>query len=132
MPRVSKKAFPPLTNSSETIGQRIARYRKTQGLTQQQLADSIGIDQNLVSDYERGMIRLYDEMVGRFALALNVSADELLGLKANSELPDVSLRIARRFQEIEKLPDTKRKHVLRAIDDLLKANTSADPPSGSQ
>ncbi len=39
--------------------------------------------QVLVSDYELDKLGLYHDMVARFAQALDVSADELLGLKAS-------------------------------------------------
>jgi transcriptional regulator with XRE-family HTH domain len=74
MPRVPKKSLPPLAQSGETFGQRIAPLRNLQGLTQRQLADRIGIVQNLVSDYENDKLRLFDEMVARFAYALRVSS----------------------------------------------------------
>jgi transcriptional regulator with XRE-family HTH domain len=105
---------------AETIGQRIARYRKLRGLTQQQLADRVGIARILVSDYERGRIRLFDEMVGRVAQALGISSDELLGLKAQtSDTPQVSLRFLRRLAIIETFPEAKKKHILRSLDDAI-------------
>jgi ribosome-binding protein aMBF1 (putative translation factor) len=68
MPTIPKGKLPPLELTDESIGERIARLRKHQGLTQQQLGEKIGISFNIVSDYERGRLRLYDEMVSRFAL----------------------------------------------------------------
>ena len=116
-----------MTNSTETIGQRIAKFRKLNGFTQQQLADHIGIEQNLISDYERGMIRLYDEMVGRFAVALGVSSDELLGLKnQNPELPQISLRFLKRIAIIETFSEAQKKRILRNLDDSIEANRPKD------
>jgi transcriptional regulator with XRE-family HTH domain len=120
MPRVPKKALPPLTNSTETIGQRIARYRKLRGLTQQELAQLIGIEQNLVSDYERGVIRLYDEMVGRFAIALKTTADSLLGLSSKEPVgSNISLRFSKRLSVIETFPEAQKKRILRNLDDAI-------------
>jgi len=124
MPRVPKNKLPPVTNSNETIGQRIARFRKTLGMTQKQLAEKIGIDRFLVSDYERGKIRLYDEMLARFAIALKVSTDELLGIKKNNYDKHIpSLRLMRRIYKIDILPENKKKAILKTIDDLIKANS---------
>ena len=75
----------PKLNGIETTGQRIAKLRKKQGMSQQTLADKIGINRYLVSDYEIGRARIYDEMVKRFAIALDVSTDYLLGLKDKPE-----------------------------------------------
>ncbi len=124
MPRVPKKTLPPITDSDETIGERIARFRKLRGITQRQLADRIGIVQNLVSDYENGKIRLYDEMVARFAIALKVSSDDILGINDKSEdSPEVSRRFMKRLAVIETFPENKKKHVIRMLDDNIKANS---------
>ena len=60
-------------------------YAKKKKLTQKELADKIGISRILVWNYENGRLRLYDEMVKRFAIALEVSTDYLLGLKDDPE-----------------------------------------------
>ena len=85
MPQKSRYILEPLNLGNETIGQRIARIRKEKKFTQKELAKKIGIPRSLVSNYEIGRIRLYDEMVTRFAIALEVSADYLLGLKTKPE-----------------------------------------------
>ncbi|VDB00838.1 hypothetical protein S1OALGB6SA_1928 [Olavius algarvensis spirochete endosymbiont] len=106
-----------------TIGERIAKIRKQQGLTQKVLAKKIGVKQYLISDYERGRIRLYDEMVARFALALNVSADKILGISSKTgETEEIPLRLSKRIQKIQLLPASKQKRLLASIDDTLKAN----------
>ena len=124
MPRKLKKPLPPINLGSETIGQRIAYHRKRLGITQKELGEKIGIARLLVSNYETGSVRLHDEMVARFALVLNVSTDELLGLK-NSRTIDysMSLRVARRIKEIERLSEKRKKAILHTIDDLIKANS---------
>jgi transcriptional regulator with XRE-family HTH domain len=124
MPRVPKQELPQLSPQNETIGDRIAKYRKLRGMTQQELAEAIGIERILVSDYERGRIRLYDEMLGRFALALKVTADTLLGIENEAaQVPNISLRFLKRLTVIETFPEAKKKHILRNLDDSIKANT---------
>ena len=125
MPRVPKQELPQLSPQNETIGDRIAKYRKLRGMTQQELAEAIGIERILVSDYERGRIRLYDEMLGRFSIALKVTADTLLGIENDSaQVPNISLRFLKRLTVIETFPEAKKKHILRTLDDSIKANTS--------
>lgn len=68
MLRVSRLKLPQLHLNQEPIGRRLARMRKEQGYTQTELARRIGIIHHLVSDYEKGKLRLYDQMVARFAL----------------------------------------------------------------
>lgn len=123
MPRTPKAVLPPLTLGKETIGQRIARIRKQHGYTQQELANKIGIERNLISDYERGRIRLYDEMVTRFALALGAKTDDILGLKESNHIikEEPSLRITKRVIRIQNLPLSKQKSILQIIDGFLKS-----------
>ena len=66
---------------ARTIGKRLAFLRKMRGATQVEIADQLGMTQALVSDYERGKLRLHGGLVVAFAKALRVSADEILGLK---------------------------------------------------
>src|SRR6056297_1686691 len=121
MPKKSKAKLPALNLGPETLGQRIRRLRKERGYTQAELASKIGIIRELVSDYEREKIRPHYEMVIRIALALDISTDELLGVKPtkkNGNKP--SLKIQRRMKKIEDLPPAQQKVVLKNIDIFLK------------
>lgn len=121
MPRVPKKQLPPLNLSNETIGERLARFRKERGFTQIELSEKIGIERTVLADYERNRIRLYDEMVSRFSIALGVSSDEILALSDNkSSISPPSLKLVRRMKKIEKLPEGKQKALLQIIDGYLK------------
>jgi transcriptional regulator with XRE-family HTH domain len=92
------------------------------GETQVELADKIGITQNLVSAYELNSLRLNAEMVVRFAKALEVTTDELLGLKTPKNGSNkTSLKILRRMKKIETLPPPNQKTLLKTIDTFLKA-----------
>lgn len=106
----------------ETFGQRLARLRKSKGYTQVELAKKMDLVQVLISDYERDKLRPYHEMIVRFAKALEVSADELLGLKLTKKKGNgPSLKLIRRMQKIEELSPTQQKFVFKAIDSLIKA-----------
>jgi transcriptional regulator with XRE-family HTH domain len=80
MGRKSKLKLQPLNLDDETFGQRLSRIRKQKGLTQVELARTTGLTQGLISDYELDKLRPYHEVIARFALALEVTADELIGL----------------------------------------------------
>lgn len=121
MARKSKLKLPPLNTGQETFGQRLARIRKEKGYTQVELADKMGIIQVLISDYERDKLRPYHDMVARFAQAMGVTADELLGLKSPKSKGNApSLKILRRVKKIEALPVTQQKVLLKNIDMFLK------------
>ncbi len=117
----NKTTQPPMMIGNETFGQRLARLRKAKGFTQVELAEKLGIIQVLVSDYERDKLRPYHEMIVRFAKTLNISTDELLGVKpAKTKVGKISLKILRRMQKIEQLPTAKQKVLLQNIDMFLK------------
>jgi transcriptional regulator with XRE-family HTH domain len=125
MPRAMKNQLPPLDLGPETVGQRIASLRKKRGLTQETLAQQIGISKQLISDYETGRLHLSDDMLTRISLALKVSADILLGLeKKNLDDGQPSLRILKRLNLIEKLPVSEQKALLKTIDKYLQAPTT--------
>lgn len=122
MPRRSRLKLPPLNLGKETMGERIARLRKERGYTQAELAEKTGIIQALISDYERDKLRLHAEMVIRFAQALEVATDELLGLNGAKKNGDkISLRLLRRTKKIDYLPQSQQKTLLKTIDTFLKA-----------
>ena len=47
------------------------------------MAEKLGVAQTVVSDYERGALRLHGELILKLAEILSVSADELLGRETN-------------------------------------------------
>jgi transcriptional regulator with XRE-family HTH domain len=126
MPRKSQLKLPPLDLGSESLGERLARLRKQKGFTQVELAKQMGIIQSLISDYERDRLRPHPDMIARFAIALHVSADEILGLqptkKANGFVPK-NRRLVRRLQMIDNLPRRDQEALLRTIDAFLAKTT---------
>jgi hypothetical protein len=71
-------------------------------------------------------------MAVRFAIALEVSTDELLGLnsgngdgkgKVKSEGKKPSRKVLRRLEKIEQLPTNQQAVLLKTIDTFIKAAT---------
>jgi transcriptional regulator with XRE-family HTH domain len=121
MPRASRLRLPPIDLGGETLGQRLARIRKERGYTQMELAERIGILQTLVTDYECDRLRLTAEMAIRFALALDVSMDELLKPKTSErQRVKPSRKVLRRLELIESLPTHQQQTVLKTIDTMLR------------
>jgi transcriptional regulator with XRE-family HTH domain len=124
--RVAKKSrlkLMPVAFDKEALGQRLARIRKERGLTQKDVAERTGLIQTLVSDYERGRLRLAADMIVRFAVALEITTDELLrpkGGKAASS-PKVSRKVLRRLEQIESLPAYQQRALLTTIDNFIAA-----------
>lgn len=126
MPRLPKNTNDKLISFSATeIGERIASLRKTKGLTQKELAEKIGVTRTVVTDYECGRVRLYDESLAKLASVLDCSVDILLGLKTAQNITSVPpLKFTKRIKDLEQLPETKQKAILKTLDDLIKANSN--------
>lgn len=63
---------------SNRIGNLLAGARLKAGLTQAQLAQKLDIQQNMISDYERGKRRLSPAMGKRIAKSLNIKVERLI------------------------------------------------------
>lgn len=120
MPKASKLRLAPLPLSDESPGQRLARIRKERGFTQKEIAEKTGLIQTLVSDYERGKLRLNAEMILRFATALEVSTDDLLQPAGPPAARKPSRKVLRRLERIEELPERQQLTLLRTIDTFLE------------
>jgi transcriptional regulator with XRE-family HTH domain len=124
MPKKSRLKLTPISSDKETLGQRLARVRKQKGLTQVELAERTGLIQVIVSDYERGKLRLPAEMAVRFAEALGVTTDELLRPSKNHPAQSgkkPSLKLIRRMEQIEALPTYQQRALLTTIDTFIAA-----------
>lgn len=111
----------------ETIAQRVVRMRKEKGITQVEMAQLLGVSQSVVSDYERGALRLHGELIATVAEIFNVSADEILGLEAKAPQGArrsvrgavTNRRLLRRVQQLDSLPKRDQEALLRTIDAFL-------------
>jgi transcriptional regulator with XRE-family HTH domain len=120
MPRKTKQEAP------ETIARRLQRLRREKGVTQAELAELLGVSQPIVSDYERGELRLHGELIVKLAEILNCSADELLGLQARQTATGGgNRRLLRRLQQLDLLPKRDQEALLRTIDAFLSKTRTA-------
>jgi transcriptional regulator with XRE-family HTH domain len=118
MPRRRTTYITPSTE--EAIGKRLRELRKRRGLTQAVIAEQLGIDQTLVSNYERGVARLHGALVGGFARALRVSADVILGLKDSPPAAQPNGRLVRKLERIHELPPADQRAVIKYLNALLE------------
>ena len=123
--RIKESALPQRPKyvlvKKEDVGQRLRAIREARDITQVKLAALLGIDQSNVSAIERGIRGLTIHQVVKLAKALQVSTDEILmpinGDRQRRAL--ASVKLLRRLQRIESLPETKQRAVLKVLDALL-------------
>jgi transcriptional regulator with XRE-family HTH domain len=109
--------------SKTESGRRIRDLRETRGLTQVELARLLDLPQSNVSEMERGARGLTVHQAVRLSRALRVTTDEILGRNgahgASMTRATPSLKLLRRLQKIEKLPEARQRVVLKLLDALI-------------
>ena len=102
-------------------GQKIYEARKAEGLTQVELAQKLGVSQQLITFWENTGKAPTAEMIIKISQTLNLSADDLLGLtEKKAEHPEYSFRLEKRFNSINQLSRRKQERILSVIDTLLE------------
>ncbi len=127
---LAKKRVVTTREGAQAIGHRLAVLRKGKGLTQSDVAVTLGLAQGLISKYERGDLLMHGELIVRFAKILRVSSDEILGLhgsKAESAaaLPTIDKTLARRLAQLQSLARRDRDALLRTLDAFLAKSHAA-------
>ena len=102
------------------LGNRMAQLRKELDLTQVQLAQSLGISQQMVASYEVGRRRIPVSMLPALAQVLRVQIDELLGDTAKSRAKrGPASQLQRSIERISELPKPKQRFVLEMLETVL-------------
>ncbi len=96
------------------IGQKIRKFRKIQGLSQEELAEKIGISTTHMSHIETGNTKLSLSVFVDIANALNVQTDDLLNDR------DI-VRTDRANKELSEILETCTSEQLNVIADVVKA-----------
>jgi transcriptional regulator with XRE-family HTH domain len=106
----------------QAIAARLKELRESRSMSQVTLAAQLGINQSLLSRYERGELRLHGALLAKIAAALRVSADQLLGLSPilNSGARRSNPQVVRRLDLIERLSKRDRQVLLKNVDTFLK------------
>jgi transcriptional regulator with XRE-family HTH domain len=102
------------------LGARIAYARKAHELTQQQLAEQLGIAQQTLAHYEGGRLRLPVSLLPELTRTLGLSADELLGQSTtrHSRRGPTS-KLQQQIEAISQLPKARQRFVSEMLDTVL-------------
>jgi len=125
--------MPRKVPANSEFGRRLAEIRQQRGLTQGQLADLIDSTQRVISYYETVAESAPSPIIVQLAKALDVSADDLLGLnppkkpKATATLPQdpETKRLWKKFQQVRSLPEKDQRAVIRLINSLVQTKQAS-------
>lgn len=96
--------------------ERLATLRKEKGLTQQELAERVGIHVIQIRRYEGATSQPTLEVIRKLAIALSVSSDTLVFDK-DERGPDEELRL--QFETISKFNSEEKGFVKSVLDSLI-------------
>jgi transcriptional regulator with XRE-family HTH domain len=110
----------PPTHKRPPLGERIAAFRERAGLSQQQLADALKVNQQMIAYWERRGVTLRPEQLAGLADALKVSVEELLGKAAPRVRGSGPAGKARQiFESVSRLPRRQQQKIVEVVEALV-------------
>lgn len=110
---------------------KIRKEREKLGLSQQELAELIGVHQYNISDFETGRIEPNVKTLIKLADAFHITIDDLLSHKKETKKKDIDKRSSNRLNQIEvdisSLSNDDKDAVLKDIENLLEKYKSKTP-----
>lgn len=102
------------------LGARIASLRKEQGFTQVQLAAVLGLTQQMVASYEIGRRRVPVSLLPKFATALAVSVETLIGETGPPPAKrGPAPKLQQQVERLSRLPRAKQRVVIEMLEGFL-------------
>lgn len=112
-----RNVYPPTSLLLEMdFPQRLAALRKERSLTQDALAEQVGVHVSQLRRYEAGKSQPGLDVLRKLAIALSVSADTLVFDK-DERGPDDDLRL--QFEATSRLSDDEKRLVREVIESIL-------------
>lgn len=99
-----------------SITVRLITQRKERDLTQQEMADKVGLHVNQIRRYESGSAQPSLEALKKIAIALSISIDSLV-FGEDERGPDDELKL--QFEAICRLPSQEKRIVKELLDGMI-------------
>ena len=118
----SMKPGRPAKSERADFGVRLHAVREAAGLTQQRVAEQLGITQASYALWERRNVALRADQIAQLAQILGVSTDALLVGTAQGKARGGPVGKARRmFEQVSQLPRSRQQRILATVEDMLTA-----------
>lgn len=102
------------------LGARIAHLRKEQGITQVQLAETLGVSQQTITAYEVGRRRIQVSALPVIAQALGVTVEALVAEAPKPGKRGPAPKLQQQLERIATLPKAQQRFVMQMIDTVLQ------------
>ena len=107
---------------SKALGARLREARRRQDLTQAQVAEELGLSQQVLASYEVGRVRLPVALLPEFSKLYRTSVDWLLGIdgKAGGGRRGPAPRLMQQVEAVSRLPRSKQQFVAQMLEGFLQ------------
>ena len=102
------------------LGLLVAELRKELGWTQTQLAETLGISQQLIAAYEAGARKIPASLLPRLARLFAVPLEQLVGIEPLPSKRGPASTLQRQMEQISSLPKSKQKFITEMLEALIK------------
>lgn len=104
----------------QRLGTRVADLRRSQNITQVEMAATLGVSQQTINSYEVGRRRIPVSALPTLARALGVSLEELFGDDAAAaKKRGPAPKLQQQIERIQQLPRAKQRFVIEMLDTVL-------------
>jgi len=103
----------------KALGQRLATLRREAGLSQQAVADQLGIAQQTLAHYEVGTARMPVSIVPAFARLYGVDANQPPARPGPRGGGGPTPLLQKQIERLHQLPKTQQKVVMQMLDGVL-------------
>ena len=104
----------------ERLGTRVAELRRSQNITQVEMAATLGVSQQTINSYEVGRRRIPVSALPTLARSLGVSLEELFGDDAAAaKKRGPAPKLQQQIERIQQLPRTQQRFVMQMLDTVI-------------
>jgi transcriptional regulator with XRE-family HTH domain len=114
----------PTTKPRTALGQRLAQARERAGISQAELAERLGTNQQAIAYWERHATWFRSDLLVQLTEILGVSADELLGTRPPRRMASKPVGKARQlFEKLSKLPRRQQEKVIAILEPFVSQHS---------
>jgi len=114
----------PTTRQRPPFGERLHALRDAAGLSQQQVAEKLGMKHSAYAWWERHPVALRTEQLHRLAEVFGVSVEGLVGSDSKRRGTGPVGKMRRIFEEASKLPRSQQRQISAVVEALIAQHSN--------